>query len=208
MTMSIGPACAARRRNEVTESKSWNLADSDSMSRMGWQVGIELAQVRDHLGDVPDTGAELPAHDGLIGPPDEHAQSLHPRPVRRRAGVVPASPNEHPHPVVASSRRELIGQAALADARLAEQQEQAPLPGRRVTEPSEKLAQLTVAADEDGNGLWLGHGATALRPYSAPSIRGPASWWEADAVHIRSALARLSVPSGCTAVRPNLTPHG
>ena len=208
MTMSIGTRlCGApqERGHRVEELEPGGLRLDVSQRR---QVGIELAQVGHHLGDVLGTGAELPAQDVLIGPADEHAQSLHPRPVRRRAGVVPASSHEHPHPVVASSRRELIGQAALADARLAEQQEQAPLPGGRVTEPSEKLAQLTVAADEDGNGLWLG--SRCDRPTSLLDAEHtwPGVTVGSRRVHIRSALRRSPFLPAARPCAPHLTPPG
>jgi hypothetical protein len=50
---------------------------------------------------------------------------------------------------LSGSRRQLVGQATLADARLAPHQDEATAAGCRLSERLQQLAKLTVAPDEE-----------------------------------------------------------
>jgi hypothetical protein len=73
-------------------------------------------------------------------------QRLHPGPVGGGAARLPAAADQDPRAARPGARDQLLGQAALADARLAHQQEQPPTAGEGVVEAADQLAQLALAA--------------------------------------------------------------
>ena len=98
------------------------------------QVGDDVAQLRQQLGEVRRPGPELRPQRGGLGRADVGAQRLHPRPVGGRAAGLPAAADEHQRAARSRPRGELLGQPALADARLADEQEQAPAAGEGIVE--------------------------------------------------------------------------
>src|SRR5205814_9116352 len=73
---------------------------------------------------------------------------LPPQPVRRAAPRHPAATDQHDRPPRARRTVQLLGEAALAHPRLADEQEEAAMPGQHILEPREQLGQLGLAADE------------------------------------------------------------
>ena len=112
------------------------------------EIVEDLAQLRQQLGEVGGARAQLPAQRGGIGRADVRAQRLHPRPVRGRAAGLPAAADEDQRAARAGTRGELLGEPALADPRLADEQEQPPVAGLGVVEAGGQLRELAVAPDE------------------------------------------------------------
>src|SRR5204862_1408352 len=83
-----------------------------------------------------------------LGLADVAAKRLHPWPVGGGAARLPAATDEHARPPRARTTDQLLGEAALADPRLADEQEEAAMPGQHILEPREQLGQLGLAADE------------------------------------------------------------
>ncbi|HYL60448.1 MAG TPA: hypothetical protein VEU51_16390 [Candidatus Acidoferrales bacterium] len=76
---------------------------------------------------------------------DEILQDLHERQVSD-GFVLGAMPHQHRHALCLSRGRDLIGQAGLADAGFARDQEQPPAPGIRVFESAQHQSQLAFAS--------------------------------------------------------------
>jgi hypothetical protein len=82
-------------------------------------------------------------------------QRLHPWPVSRRAARLPTPAREHERAAVPRSRRELVGQPALADAGLAGNQEQ-PSPALKcIVQARKQLGELALPSNEDAAGTAL-----------------------------------------------------
>ena len=93
-----------------------------------------LAQLGRELGHPARAGAELGAQRVVVAVGRDRAHDLHPRPEGGRAAAVPAA---RPRDAVAVGRGALAerrGQARLADAGLAGEQDQAAVAGRRLLE--------------------------------------------------------------------------
>ncbi len=76
------------------------------------------------------------------------AQRLGPRPVRGCAARLPAAADQHPDSSCFGPRDQLLGQAALADPGLADQQDQPPTASARILKTGDQLAQLALTADK------------------------------------------------------------
>jgi hypothetical protein len=126
------------------------------------------------------------------GSPGVAAQRLHPRPVGRRAARLPAAPDEHPRAVPLRAVGQRLRQAALADPRLAGDQEQPPVPRHCPIDERQQLRQLALAADER---ILLGLArqveARVLREDPRLELLQVAPWLEAQLLDERG--ARLAV---------------
>ena len=154
------------RRVQVVEHQHERLRDRDALQERGQgieqpearslgfgpggrrQVGDDVAQLRQQLGEVRRSRPQLPAQRAGLGPEDVGAQRLHPRPVGGGAAGLPAATDQDERAARPGERSELLGEAALADARLADEQEQAPVAGDGVLEAGGQLRELAVATDE------------------------------------------------------------
>src|SRR5438093_3718539 len=112
------------------------------------QVGEQLAQFRNDLGEVWRARSQLRAKRLRLTSPDASAQYLDPGPESWRPAGLPAAAGEHVCAPLAGTIRQLVGQAALADSRLSADQEQPPASRQRVLEGREQLAELTLASHE------------------------------------------------------------
>ena len=135
--------------------------------------------------ELRDTGSKLRKHLRHIrGPaakfvrqvvgrpvPNERPQRLHPRPVRRRSGILPATAPEHSIAERRGAGRQLVGEAALADAGLATDQHGAAMARARFIEQAQQLAQLSLAAYELTSTLGLDHSLLLDRAVSIPIAR-------------------------------------
>ena len=141
-----GWRAAALRRKTVTASKSAKRACSDSRSPASGEVQA-LAQLGGELGHPARPGAELDAQRVVVAVGRDRAHDLHPRPEGGRAAAVPSA---RPRDAVALGRRALAqrgGQARLADARLAREQHEAAVPGRRLVERRLQVGELACAPE-------------------------------------------------------------
>ncbi len=145
---SISQEC--RRRIEQLEACQFRLRD-----RRRRKVGEEFAQLRQHLRDVTCPGPKLRSELTRRDRPQVRAKRLDPGPVGGRPGALPATAPEHLVPAVARPRCEFVRQSALADARLATEQDDAPTPGSGLLERLEHLPELAIATDEHGSCLHL-----------------------------------------------------
>src|SRR3954454_23051062 len=84
-----------------------------------------------------------------IGGANAPAQQLHPGPEGGGTARLPATPAEHGDVALAGVRRELVGQTALADPRLAADEHDATVPRARPVEGGEHVRQLVVTSDEE-----------------------------------------------------------
>jgi hypothetical protein len=125
-----------------------------------------VAQLGKQTGRVGCSLAKLRMEAFRVGFAEVRPQRLNPRPVGRGAAGLPAAANQHPHAAGAASCSELLREAALADAGLAGEQEQAPATGERVVDTADELGELPLAADEPAarcTGRRLGHGEVESR---------------------------------------------
>ena len=107
-----------------------------------------MPQLRDDLSEVGGTGAQLRPQRSGVALPHVAAKRLHPRPVRRRTTGLPAAADQDPGSSRGGMATQLVRQAALADARLADEQEQASAAGVRILKTTEQQLELRLAADE------------------------------------------------------------
>src|SRR5262249_28461053 len=112
------------------------------------QPGKELPQLRQDLSDLAGAATELPPHGSLISLAYICAQRLRPRPVCRGAARLPAAAGENGGPPCRCGRQQLLGQPALADPRLALDEEEAATAGKGVLEPGGELGQFRLTPDE------------------------------------------------------------
>ena len=137
---------AQKLRDSVEQPKARSLRIK--RRRLGDAARKELAQLRKDLRDVRGARTELCAQRLRLRLADVAAKRLHPGPVGGSAARLPAATDEHAHPARARTTDQLLGEAALADPRLADEQEEAAMPGQRILEPREQCTQLSLAADE------------------------------------------------------------
>ena len=107
-----------------------------------------LAQLGRELGHPARAGAELRTQGVVVAVGGERAHDLHPRPERGRAAAVPAA---RPRDAMAVGRGALAqrgGQARLADAGLAGEQDEAAAAGRRLLERGVQIGQLPRASEK------------------------------------------------------------
>ena len=129
------------------------------------------------------------------------------------AGAPPASqqrPTSTRAPRAARLRDQLLGEAALADAGLADEQEQTPAAGEGVVEPADQLGQLALAAHERAARASRAGSRTLGRcrpPGGAPGpARGSPARARADARPARCPARRPA--SGARPGRPAARPPG
>ena len=109
----------------------------------GWlrQVWEALAQLGDDLREIRGAGSELRAQRGGIALAHVGAQRLHPGPVGGGTARLPAAADQDPRAAGSRLCDQLLGEAALADARLADEQEQAPAAGEGIIETGRRARQ-------------------------------------------------------------------
>jgi hypothetical protein len=121
-----------------------------------------------HLGGAV---AQLPAQHRRVAPRGVLAQRLDPRPEGGRAVALPAGPPEHAGTERPRAGGQLVGQAGLADARLAGHQHERPVAGRRLAERLRQLVKVALAADE-GPGPLAGGRAGTSHGAIVPGVHG------------------------------------
>jgi Aminotransferase class I and II len=114
-----------------------------------WRRRRDIGQLGQQLRHEGGPGTEPRSQDFGVGISNVGPQGLHPGPVRWRSPRFPAAAPRHPDAALTGSRRRLVRQAALADPRLAGQEEESASSRHGVVEPGEQLGQLPLAADED-----------------------------------------------------------
>jgi hypothetical protein len=117
-------------RGRVAQELGGRLEEAEArafrVDRRRRQVGEALAQVGHDLGELRRAGPELRAQRRAIAIADIGTQRLRPGPICGRTARLPATADQHPRAAGASARGQLLRQPALADARLALEQAQAP----------------------------------------------------------------------------------
>ena len=113
------------------------------------QVREALSELRNDLSHVGGPGPELRAQRFRRALLHVRAQRLNPRPVGRRAARLPAASDEHSGTANSRLRSEFFREAALADARLTHEQDEASLAGDGRLEASAQLREFRLATDED-----------------------------------------------------------
>ena len=128
-------------------SKSRKRAPSDSAGRA--PAGREeLAQLGQDLRELGRAGAELRAQRLRLGCRARTRAATAPTASTRARRPPPSSGRRAPRRRAPRARVELLGEPALADARLAGEQEQAPAARERVVEAGGELGELALAPDE------------------------------------------------------------
>ena len=138
-------ARAQEARDRIEEHEARALA---VVGRRGRQAGQPFAQLGQEARDRRCAGAELRREPLRLGRSDQRAQHLDERPIRRRAARLPAAAPKHARAGLAA---EFVREAGLADARLADQEEQPPLALRRLAQTPVERGQLLLAAEEDAH---------------------------------------------------------
>ena len=150
---------------EQAEARRLGLA----RGRLG-QVGQPLAQLGEDLREVRAAGAELRAQHRGLAVAHVGTQRLHPGPVGRSAARLPASADEHPGTAALRLGGHLLGEPALADPGLPDEQDQPAAAGERVVETGDQRGQLALSADE--------RAARCLARRSPGSVDRPIRrWW-------------------------------
>src|SRR3954453_5413833 len=153
---TTGPADAALRRNDATDSSRRKRGPSESA---GGESGGGGGSGRSAVGEEPpklgkDRGqfgpfaAQLRSHRLGTVVADVRAQRLDPGPVGGCAAGLPAAADVHPRPALSRVATDLLGQPALADARLAGDEHEPSVTRERVLERFKERGELTLASDE------------------------------------------------------------
>ena len=90
------------------------------------QLRQQLRQFGKDLHDLRRSGPELRAQAAEVRVVESHPERLHPGPVRRCAAGLPAPADKHFYAPRTRASGELLGDPALADSRLADEQEEPP----------------------------------------------------------------------------------
>ncbi len=109
----------------------------------------DVSRLRHQLGEIRGAAPKLGAKRLRVEIADIRAKRLHPRPIGGRASSLPAAAPEHACLAGTRPRRELVGQAALADSGLTRDEKECTSPGERVVEPGHEGGELALAADEE-----------------------------------------------------------
>jgi len=115
--------------------------------RLG-KVRQELAELGQDLRDLHRPRSEPGPQRLRIGVAHEPTERLHPRPVGRRSARLPAASDESPGPARLPTAEHLLGQPALADPRLAPEQEEPASPCDRIVQALQERPELLFATDE------------------------------------------------------------
>ena len=176
------------RRRRVEELKAGRVGLT---GRWCLEIRNELVDLGKHLGDVDGARPQLPAHRVRIGLAHVRPQHLDPRPVRRRARVLPSSAPQGDESAVAGVRRHLVREAALADAGLPSDEDET----RRVRPRSRRVrrasaAELGLAAEERRLGRGFRHPiTTTVRRRIRPRARRAGH--HEDAGHLAGVPGRI-----------------
>jgi hypothetical protein len=111
-------------------------------------LGEQVAHVGQHLCEVGGTGADVVPNDARVLRAQVRSKRLDPGPVRRRAAGLPAPSPEHAEAARRGAAGQLVGQAALADAGFAGEEDEPPAAAERLVERGDQLGELALAADE------------------------------------------------------------
>src|ERR671910_41359 len=109
-------------------------------------IGKQLPKLGKDRGEFRGPAPELRSQRVLIALAYIRPQRLDPRPVDGRTARLPTAAEKYPRAVVSRTCEQLLGEAALADARLTREQEKAPPAGQCVVESGDELGQLGFAA--------------------------------------------------------------
>jgi hypothetical protein len=140
-------ACGGRAQETpdgVVEREAGGLRGAGGVGR---QAGQPAAQLGEQRRQGRRAGAQRCGQPGRFFLLDQRAQHRNPGPVGGRPLGLPAAPPQDAH-VGRGAGAELVGQAGLADPRLADEKEQAPVAGARVAERALQRPQLRVAAQQ------------------------------------------------------------
>ena len=129
------------------ESKSRKRAPSDSSWGAGGRSGEEIAELREEPGEVGGSLAKLGSETFRVGIAKIRPQGLDPGPVGGGAARLPAAADQDSRAARFRLCDQLLGEAALADPWLADQQEQPAAAREGVIETADELSQLAVATD-------------------------------------------------------------
>jgi hypothetical protein len=132
-----------RRRVEQAEPRSVR----SRACRLG-QSGEQGAQLGQDLGQLNGAGAELGAQELGRRVAHKRAERLHPRPVDGRAATFPAAAVEDAGSPAGGLARQLLGEPALAGARLAADEEERSATGKGGREAGAQLVELRRPAHE------------------------------------------------------------
>ena len=106
--------------------------------------GLGGRKLGQNLRKGAEVGIELPR----LGGTQNSAQNLDPRPICRRTAGFPAPTPVRAHPARACEVGDLLGEPALADARLPRQVPDRAAPLRRILDGSSETADLVFASDD------------------------------------------------------------
>ena len=151
-------ACGAQECGERLEQPEPGVGGIGHRRR---KIGHDLAKFGQNRREIGPTPSDPRPHDVRIELAESRAQRLHPGPVGRGAARLPAAAHQDAGAPPSGVRRHLLGQAALADSRLAGEQEEAGAPGVRRLDPRQQRGELLLAPDEGpvgglGRGLDVG----------------------------------------------------
>jgi hypothetical protein len=136
---------ADERRNGLEEAKARPLP---LQCRWLGELREASAQLGQELGDVRCAAAELRSEPFGVGVAEVRAEGLDPGPVGRRAAGLPAPADEHCRPAGPCVLDQRLGEPALADPRLAGEEDQTPAPGDGVVQSAGEHSHLSAPADE------------------------------------------------------------
>ena len=135
---TLAAPCAGTR---VVASNRRKRAPSESSGGGSRRPGKRRA-ARARAGRAPPRRRRACARSALADRSNVAAQRLRPGPVGGRATRLPAAPHQHPRAACSRARGQLVGKSALADARLATEQDEASVPRQRVVERRDEHGEL------------------------------------------------------------------
>jgi hypothetical protein len=147
-------AALQERRDRIEQAKA-RLLGVDR--RRSGEVGKAIVNLGNDLRHIRHGGAEDLFQHATVALVELDAKDLRPGPVGRRALALPGAAPEDGGVAGRGALRQLVGELALADARLAGNQNDRAAAGDGALEPVVQRGELRLAADEDALG-GLGHG--------------------------------------------------
>ena len=135
------------------------------------RLGEPRVQLRHDLAQQRRAVADDARERRVVEPARELRDQIEPRPIRGRPARLPAAPPQHREAALDRQRRGPIGEAGLADAGLARQQDELPPPRRRPFERGADLGELALAPDEHGGSSSDGQNETEASRYTNCCIR-------------------------------------
>ena len=142
---TVDRGVAQEDRDRVEEAEAGALR----LERRGRRkIGEALAQLGDYLRKIRRASGELSGERVVVGLLHAGPQRLRPGPIGRRAARLPAAADDDPGAAGVRLRCERLREPALADARLAGQEQQAATAGKGTVQAVEELRELGAASDE------------------------------------------------------------